>query len=73
MDRPAARAEPALPDASGELYRHDVQGPDGKPVTIYYRESQRRERAETDGEFCLEPGGDGRRHPPPHQATAGHG
>ena len=46
------RLEPNLlfQNASWELYRHDVQGPDGKPVTIYYRENQRRERPETDGE-----------------------
>lgn len=51
------RLEPNLlfQNASWELYRHDVQGPDGKPVTIYYRENQRRERPETDGEFCLSP------------------
>ncbi len=51
------RLEPNLlfQNASWELYRHDVQGPDGKPVTVYYRENQRRERPETDGEFCLSP------------------
>jgi hypothetical protein len=38
-----------------ELYRHDVLGPDGKPVAVFYRENQRRERPETDGEFCLSP------------------
>lgn len=53
----ALRLEPNLvfQNASWELYRHDVAGPDGKPVTIYYRENQRRERPETDGEFCLSP------------------
>ncbi len=51
------RLEPNLvfQNASWELNRHDVQGPDGKPVTIYYRENQRRERPETDGDFCLSP------------------
>jgi hypothetical protein len=51
------RLEPNLlfQNASWELYRHDVQGPDGKPVAVYYRENQRRERPETDGEFCLSP------------------
>lgn len=51
------RLEPNLlfQNASWELYRHDVQGPDGKPVAIYYRENQRRERPETDGDFCLSP------------------
>ena len=51
------RLEPNLlfQNASWELYRHDVLGPDGKPVTIYYRENQRRERPDTDGEFCLSP------------------
>ena len=40
---------------SWQLYRHDVEGPDGKPVTVYYRENQRRARAEIDGEFCFSP------------------
>jgi hypothetical protein len=53
----ALRLEPNVDfrTAPAELYRHDVLGPDGKPVTIYYRENQRRERPETDGEFCLSP------------------
>jgi Protein of unknown function (DUF1585) len=53
----ALRLEPNVDfrSAPSELYRHDVLGPDGKPVTIYYREGQRRERPETDGEFCLSP------------------
>jgi hypothetical protein len=51
------RLEPNLvfQNATWQLYRHDVLGPDGKPVTVYYRENQRRERPETDGEFCLSP------------------
>ena len=35
-----------------QLYRHEIQGPDG-PVYVYWRENQRRAREETDGEFCL--------------------
>src|SRR5207248_2550147 len=36
------------------LRRVQVLGPDGlTPVTIYYRQNQRRPRIETDGEFCL--------------------
>jgi hypothetical protein len=51
------RLEPNLlfNNATWQLLRHDVQGPDGKPVTIYYRQNQRRERPETDGDFCLSP------------------
>ncbi len=51
------RLEPNVNFASApaQLYRHDVLGPDGKRVSVYYRESQRRERPETDGEFCLSP------------------
>ena len=51
------RLEPNLNfmNASWQLYRHDVLGPDGKPVTVYYRENQRRERPDIDGEFCLSP------------------
>jgi hypothetical protein len=53
----ALRLEPNVDfrTAPAELYRHDVMGPDGKLVPVYYRESQRRERPETDGEFCLSP------------------
>ena len=36
-----------------QLYRHAVEGPDGKPVFIYYREGQRRTNEATDGEFCF--------------------
>jgi hypothetical protein len=51
------RLEPNLNfnSAPSQLYRHQVLGPDGKSVWIYYRENQRRERPETDGEFCLSP------------------
>ena len=53
----ALRLEPNVDfrTAPAELYRHDVMGPDGKLIPVYYRESQRRERPETDGEFCLSP------------------
>jgi hypothetical protein len=37
------------------LHRQEVKGPDGKPLYIYYRQNQRRARADTDGEFCLSP------------------
>jgi hypothetical protein len=51
------RLEPNLnfTSAPSELLRHRVLGPDGKEVWVYYRENQRRERPETDGEFCLSP------------------
>ncbi|HSY24851.1 MAG TPA: DUF1549 domain-containing protein [Polyangiaceae bacterium] len=51
------RLEPNLNFASApsDLLRHEVVGPDGKPVWVYYRENQRRMRPETDGEFCLDP------------------
>jgi hypothetical protein len=51
------RLEPNLNFASApsDLLRHEVLGPDGKPVWVYYRENQRRTRPETDGEFCLDP------------------
>jgi hypothetical protein len=51
------RLEPNLlfVNPSWQLYRHDVLGPEGKPVTVYYRENQRREHPEIDGEFCLSP------------------
>jgi Protein of unknown function (DUF1585) len=35
-----------------QLYRYEVQGPDG-PVYVYWRENERRAREETDMEFCL--------------------
>jgi Protein of unknown function (DUF1585)/Protein of unknown function (DUF1549) len=41
--------------APSELVRHDVLGPDGAPMPIYYRANQRRERPETDQEFCFSP------------------
>ena len=51
------RLEPNLNFASApsQLLRHEVLGPDGKKIWVYYRENQRRERVETDGEFCLSP------------------
>jgi hypothetical protein len=51
------RLEPNInfQSAPSQLYRHDVLGPDGKPVSVYFRQNQRRERPETDGEFCLSP------------------
>ena len=38
---------------STTLHRQTLLGPDKKPIWVYYRFNQRRERAETDGEFCL--------------------
>jgi hypothetical protein len=38
---------------STTLHRQTIMGPDKKPVYVYYRFNQRRERPETDGEFCL--------------------
>jgi len=35
------------------LHRQQILGPDGKPLYIYFRHNQRRERPETDGELCL--------------------
>ncbi len=35
------------------LRRVTIQGPDGKPLHVFYRQNQRRVRPETDGEFCL--------------------
>jgi hypothetical protein len=51
------RLEPNLNFSSGpaQLYRYEVLGPDGKLLPVYYRQNQRRERPETDGEFCLSP------------------
>lgn len=37
------------------LHRQLVMGPDFKPIYIYYRKNQRRQREATDGEFCLTP------------------
>ncbi len=39
--------------AATTLRREQVQGPDGKPIYVYYRRGQRRAREATDGEFCL--------------------
>ena len=51
------RLEPNLNFSSdpAQLFRQEIQGPDGKPVFVFYRNGQRREREETDGEFCLSP------------------
>ncbi|MGO9713886.1 MAG: DUF1585 domain-containing protein [Polyangiaceae bacterium] len=51
------RLEPNLNFSSGpaQLFRQEIQGPDGKPVFVFYRNGQRREREATDGEFCLSP------------------
>jgi Protein of unknown function (DUF1585)/Protein of unknown function (DUF1549)/Protein of unknown function (DUF1592) len=35
------------------LRRQQILGPDGTPEYVYYRATQRRTRAETDGDFCL--------------------
>jgi hypothetical protein len=49
------RLEPNLNFAPGpaQLFRQEIQGPDGKPVYVYYRNGQRRTREATDGGFCL--------------------
>jgi hypothetical protein len=39
--------------ASAVLHRVEVQGPDGHPLRVFYRQGQRRTRVETDGDFCL--------------------
>lgn len=51
------RLEPNLNFSAGpsQLYRTDVNGPDGKPIHVFYRGGQRRTREATDGEFCLSP------------------
>jgi hypothetical protein len=51
------RLEPNLNFSSGpaQLFRQEIQGPDGKPVFVFYRSGQRRLREATDGEFCLAP------------------
>ncbi|WP_437683405.1 DUF1585 domain-containing protein [Sorangium sp. So ce131] len=35
------------------LRRHEILGPDGKPMFVYFRLLQRRQRPETDGDFCF--------------------
>jgi Protein of unknown function (DUF1592) len=40
--------------APATLRRVQVLGADCSPITIYYRQGQRRVRPETDGEFCLD-------------------
>ena len=51
------RLEPNLNFSSqpAQLFRQEIEGPDGKPVLVFYRNGQRREREATDGEFCLSP------------------
>ncbi|HEY2509266.1 MAG TPA: DUF1585 domain-containing protein [Polyangiaceae bacterium] len=51
------RLEPNLNFSSGpaQLFREEIQGPDGKPVWVFYRAGQRRAREATDGDFCLSP------------------
>jgi hypothetical protein len=51
------RLEPNLnfSSAPAQLFRQEIEGPDGKPVFVFYRSGQRRVREETDGEFCLSP------------------
>lgn len=51
------RLEPNLnfSAAPAQLYRHEVQGPDGKPTFVYYRAGQRRADPDVDGEFCFSP------------------
>jgi hypothetical protein len=39
--------------ASIVLRRQRIIGPGGTPVFVYYRQGQRRARAETDGDFCF--------------------
>jgi hypothetical protein len=39
--------------AATTLKRESILGPDKKPLFVYYRNNQRRARADTDGEFCL--------------------
>ncbi|XYH94531.1 DUF1585 domain-containing protein [Sorangium sp. So ce1128] len=41
-----------VPKAS-MLRRHEILGPDGRPMYVYFRLLQRRERPETDGDFCF--------------------
>ncbi len=38
---------------SSYLRRNTILGPDGQPMNVYFRLMQRRERPETDGDFCL--------------------
>jgi hypothetical protein len=51
------RLEPNVNFSSGpaQLFRQEIEGPDGKPVLVFYRSGQRRLREATDGEFCLAP------------------
>src|SRR5215831_18619486 len=53
MDLLRLEANPAIqftPDAT-TLHRTSIQGPDKKPVFVYWRGRQRRARDATDGEF----------------------
>ena len=46
------------------LRRVEVQGPDGKPLGIYFRRGQRRVDPLTDGDFCLTQAESGLQFPP---------
>ncbi|MGZ5969225.1 MAG: DUF1549 domain-containing protein, partial [Polyangiales bacterium] len=46
------------------LRRIQIQGPDGKPLYVYFRAGQRRAREETDGDFCLTQAETGLQFPP---------
>ncbi len=46
------------------LRREQIQGPNGKPLGIYYRKGQRRARIETDGDFCMTQDETGLQFPP---------
>jgi hypothetical protein len=52
------RLEPNLNFSTGpaQLFRQEILDPKGKPLTIYFRNGQRRTREATDGEFCLTAG-----------------
>jgi Protein of unknown function (DUF1585)/Protein of unknown function (DUF1549) len=56
MDALRLEPNPATQSAgTAQLRRVEVEGPDHKPVWVYYRDNERRTRVETDGEFCLSP------------------
>jgi len=53
------------------LRRITVQGPDGQPLYVFFRQNQRRAREETDGEFCLTQAESGLQVPANNQAVKG--
>jgi hypothetical protein len=55
MDRLALEVGPAFEFIPGlsTLRRHQILGPGGQPLYVYFRYGQRRPRVETDGDFCL--------------------